>query len=212
MSRRGSAYIGLAVLAALLLLAPSASAFKVRTSKGGTCSLDPQIVVKGDQVTYGLKVPSCSTKTGIKTIASAGIAVNDHQVASRLKRKFGTPPYSNVTTGDRKVPPPTSPTPGVPLPDLPPVPPLPIPLPITIPPLPTLPGLGGGSGGGGSSNSSYSRIDYSVQLGKARKARPRGKRGKVKTEKWRRIKGCKRTSTDRAGDTLTCQAFGVTGK
>jgi hypothetical protein len=190
----------LAVVVMLAAAAP-AQAFKVKTNRGGSCTVTPFTQVQGDPVTYGINVPTCEARNGIQRIASEGFAIEGSQIVSVLPRKFGQAPYVNSRESNRTLPP-TAPTPPLPVP-IPPLPGIPD-LPIDIPIIDDLPIIGGGGGGGGSGRT-YTRIDFSLML-----AANKGKRAKRKPERWRKRSGCARTSTKRNSDTLVCQAFAVT--
>jgi hypothetical protein len=195
----GAAAVAVAI--AMLAASSPAQAFKVKTNRGGVCTLTPFTAVQGEnQVTYGLNAPDCTARNGIRRIASEGFAIEGSQIVSVLPRKFGQAPYTNSKTSNRTLPP-ELPTGPVPVP-VPPPPPLPD-LPINIPTLPELPVLGGNDPEG--SSRTYTRIDYSVQLGPNK-----GKRSKRKPERWRKTKRCKRVSTQSNSDTLLCKAFAVT--
>lgn len=196
--------IGTGIVVALaivtMLSAAPAEAFKVKTNRGGSCTVTPFTQVQGEQVAYGLNVPTCETRNGVRQIASEGFAIEGSQNVSVLPRKFGQAPYVNSRKSNRTLPP-TVPTPPLPVP-LPPLPELPD-LPIDIPIVDDLPIIGGG--GGGASGRTYTRIDFSLRL-----APNQGKRAKRKPERWRKHSGCERTSTMRNSDTLVCKAFALT--
>lgn len=205
--RRGLAIV---VALAVLVIAPAtAEAIKVKTNRGGVCNIRPITSVQGDQVTYGVNVPGCRTRNGVRRIASIGLAIDGRQIASQLRRKLGTAPYSNVKTGDRTAPddsgggliPPILPD----VPELPDVPDLPLPIP--VPPLPDLPGLlPGGGGGSDGSRRTYTRLDYSIRL-----KRNKGKRANKRPERWRKKRQfCRRATTKYTNDTIVCRSFAPT--
>lgn len=198
--------VGLVAAFAVLAMPAAAAAFKVKTNRGGKCVVDPVTIVRGDQVTYGLKVRRCSTRNGVKEVASQGLAIQGRQVVSALDRKLAPPPYTNLRTSERTLPP--EPGGGVLPPIIPDVPDVPLVpgLPVDVPALPELPDLPlPGGGESEADGATYTRVDYSLRL-----ARDKGRRAKRKPEKWRKRAGCRRSSTKRANDTLICQSFAPT--
>lgn len=195
-------FLGAAFVAALLLLLPSgAAAFTVETNRGGTCEVNPRTSVGGNLVTYGLEVPSCDTRNGIKRIASKGLAIEGDQIVSSLSGKTGTAPYENLTTSARTLPSAGSDELPIDIPTIPDIPLIPD-LPIDITVLPDLPIPGTPDAQTGRT---YTRIDYSLQL-----ERNRGKKAKRKPEKWRPADGCRKVTRKRTNDTLICKSFAQT--
>lgn len=180
-----------AALGALLIGAPGAHAFLAKTNRGGACNVRPLTrILKGDRVRYGVRVPSCRTRNGVRAVASLGLAVQGMQTVSVLPQKVGTPPYSNVRTSPRTIPG-TSAAPSL-------SPPLSLPI---IDRLPIL-----GNGGAAAARRTYTQLEYSLTL-----RADKGRQGKSKPEHWLAQPGCAVGTTHHSGDTLVCRSFAITG-
>lgn len=89
---------GLAMVA-FLLTAAGAEAFTAKTNRGGSCAVQPvSEAAGGGDHRYGLRVPSCDTRNGIKRVVSIGLMVDNREPVDELQRKRGEPAYTNTRT------------------------------------------------------------------------------------------------------------------